>query len=156
MNFVKRSFTVTKLVAILLFHVAVLSTSCATVYDHYTFTETVETKVQAQNLIELAATPYADNKTQVVNFQNQLQKMLVYERAKSKNEVTLKMWEFINAPNSAINKFLSLWKEKETLSPTFIEEFQAPIARIFDLMVAYENKKDQPTENALLQLLQTQ
>ena len=156
MNFPSKNFSIKSLLSFLLLGISLSFFSCATLYDHYTFTETVETKVQVQNLIEQSATPYAENKSQINTFQNQLQKMLIYERAKGKNEITLKMWEFINNPNSSINKFLALWEEQNTLSPAFIEEFRAPITRIFDLMVAYENNKDKPTENALLQVLQTQ
>lgn len=156
MNFISKGPSIKYLLSFFLLGIALLSSSCATLYDHYTFTETVETKVQIQNLIDQSVTPYAENKLQINTFQNQLQKMLIYERAKGKNEITLKMWEFINNSNSSINKFLALWEEQNTLSPAFIEEFRAPITRIFDLMVAYENNKDKPTENVLLQVLQTQ
>lgn len=130
-------------------------TSCATLYDHYTFTETVEAKLQAKSLITLSTQPYADHITEVESLKNQIEKMVIYERAKNRNEITLKMWEYINRPNSAIHKFIKLWKDKGTLSPAFAEEFVEPIEKTFDLMIDYEIKKDKQSENALLQLFQT-
>ncbi|UZO82409.1 hypothetical protein NBT05_08025 [Aquimarina sp. ERC-38] len=148
-------FTIRHFYFLLCISIHFLFFSCTTLYDHYTFTETIETKVQIENLIRQSVNSFSENKEQVTAFQNQLQKMLIYEKAKDKNEITIKMWEYINSPNSSVSKFLKLWEEKDTLSPAFTEEFKVPIQRIFDLMVAYENKKDQPTEDALQQILQT-
>ncbi len=130
--------------------------SCSTAfYDHYTFTETLETKVNANSLIRLSVHPYDENIAQVENFKGQLEKMVTYEKAKSKNEISVKMWEYVNNEKSSLHQFLNLWKEQGTLSSAFTEEFTVNINAIFDKMLDFETKKDAQSENALLNLINT-
>lgn len=128
--------------------------SCSTsFYDHYSFTETLETKVQANSLIRQSINPYSENVQQVESFKGRLEKMVSYEKVKGKNEITVKMWEFVNNDKNSIHKFLKLWKEQETLSPAFTEEFSVSINQIFEKMIDYETKKDTQSENALSALI---
>lgn len=130
--------------------------SCSTAfYDHYTYTETLETKVKANSLIRQSVNPYGENVEQVENFKGQLEKMLIYEKAKSKNEISIKMWQYVNDEKNSLHKFLNLWKEQGTLSPAFTKEFEVGINAIFDKMLDYETEKDAQSENALLNLINT-
>ncbi len=130
--------------------------SCSSAfYDHYTYTETLETKVKANSLIRQSINPYQENIVQVEDFKGQLEKMVTYEKAKSKNEISVKMWEYVNNEKSSLHQFLNLWKEQGTLSPAFTEEFAVSINAIFDKMLDYETKKDTQSENALLNLINT-
>lgn len=128
--------------------------SCSTAfYDHYSYTETLGTKMQVNSLIRQSVNPYTENVEQIENFKGQLEKMISYEKVKGKNEITVKMWEFVNKDQNSIHKFLKLWKEQETLSPAFTEEFSVSINQIFDKMLDYETKKDKQSENALSTLI---
>lgn len=128
--------------------------SCSTAfYDHYSYTETLETKVKANSLIRQSVNPYSENIEQVENFKGQLEKMISYEKVKGKNEITVRMWEFVNNDKNSIHKFLKLWEEQGTLSPAFTEEFRISINQVFDKMLDYETKKDTQSENALNTLI---
>lgn len=138
---------------IIFISITVLCGCASSLYDHYTFTETLNTKVKAEHLIQKSNTPYSDNISLVDDLKVQLQTMVAYERAKEKNQITLKMWEYLNRDNSAIHKFLETWENKGTLSPVFAKEFSPQISKAFDLMIDYENKKNKASENAITSFL---
>ena len=130
---------------IIFISITVLCGCASSLYDHYTFTETLNTKVKAEHLIQKSNTPD--------DLKVQLQTMVAYERAKEKNQITLKMWEYLNRDSSAIHKFLGTWENKGTLSPVFAKEFSPQISKAFDLMIDYENKKSKASENAIISFL---
>ena len=147
----------TKIYFILLVVSSLLISSCATsFYDHYTFTETITAKTEAQSLIRQSVNSYENHIPQIESFKSRIDKMVIYEREKSKNEITLKMWNHMNSEKSSLSKFLELWKEKDKLNPAFTEEFATQIDKMFDLMIAYETKKDPESKSALEQLLTAQ
>ncbi|MGB0789742.1 MAG: hypothetical protein ACPG7E_08855 [Marinirhabdus sp.] len=127
--------------------------SCATYYDHYTFTETLATQVMTRALIEKANTPFAENALSVEALQQQLKKMMQYETLKNKDAIMQKMWQQLNRDNSALQNFIKTWEAQGTMSQPFIDEFAPQISKQFDLMVTYESKKDRKTGDALLSLL---
>lgn len=130
--------------------VSVTVWSCATsLYDHFTFTETIETKTEALSLIDKSDTPYSDSEVQITDLKNQMAKMVAYEKAKDKNELTRKMWELISSDEHLMGSYLKLWEEKESLNPAFKEEAKIQIEKAFDLMILYEQKKDKTSKNAL-------
>lgn len=140
---------------LLVITVSVLFASCATYYDHYTLTETVQAKVMADGLIKKSIEPYEIHRMEVTQFKQQLQKMQLYERTKDKDPIMIQMWNLLNKEESAVQKFFTTWETQETMSVVFIEEFAPEINKMFDLMVAYESSKDTKAKNALQELLQT-
>lgn len=129
--------------------IALLVSSCASLYDHYTYTETIATKVQTLSLMDQSDEAYTDHKTEVIALQNQLQKMLTYEEGKAKNDITVQMWRLMNNDKKLIGSYLTLWEEKGTLSPLFIGEAKPQIEEAFNILIAYEEEKDKKTETAL-------
>lgn len=132
-----------------------LLASCASYYDHYTLTETVSAQAMAQNLLDHATEPFSDHRAAVDGFQQQLDKMLLYEKTKERNQIMQQMWSLLNDPDSSVQRFLDTWEMQGTMSPIFVEEYRPQILQLFQLMIDYENKKDRVSENALLQVLQT-
>ena len=131
--------------------------SCATsLYDHYTFTETITAKTEAESLIRQSVNSYQNYIPQIEAFKARVQKMSIYEREKDKNEITQKMWDYLNSEKSSLSKFLILWEEKDSLNPAFTEEFSKQISSAFDLMIEYESKKSPESQSALQQLLTAQ
>lgn len=128
---------------------ALVMSSCASLYDHYTYTETIATKVQALSLMNQSNEAYATHQTAVIALQNQLQKMLMYEKGKAKNEITVQMWKVLNNEEKLIGSYLSLWEEKGTLNSVFINEATLQIEEAFDILIAYEEKKDKKNEAAV-------
>ncbi|MEM7382293.1 MAG: hypothetical protein AAF361_14000, partial [Bacteroidota bacterium] len=127
--------------------------SCASIYDHYTFTETLSTKVQAERLILNATEPFSDHRNEVDALKNQMQKMMLYEQSKDKNQITQKMWNYMNRDESVIQDFLRTWEAQGTMSEPFTQEFAPQIKKAFDLMVDYESKKTKASENAILSFI---
>ncbi|MEL6811903.1 MAG: hypothetical protein AAFP76_11255 [Bacteroidota bacterium] len=140
---------------LLLLSLSLLCFSCASYYDHYTLTETVATKVMVESLFDKATTPYSENIESITELQQQLQKMLIYEKTKERNVIMQKMWGLLNSETSALQSFFTTWEAQGTMSSEFIEEFTPEISKQFDLMVDYESKKDKQAESALLQIINT-
>jgi hypothetical protein len=134
--------------------IALLVSSCASLYDHYTYTETIATKVQTLSLMDQSDEPYTAHKTEIIALQNQLQKMLAYEEGKAKNDITVQMWRLMNNDKKLIGSYLSLWEEKGTLSPLFIGEAKPQVEEAFTILIAYEEKKDKKTETAITDFIE--
>ena len=116
----------TKLKLIILF-IGVFVASCATYYDHYTLTETVMTKVMVEDLLNKSTKPFSEHEQEVSNLQQQIQKMLLYEKTKDKNLIMQQMWGLLNNENSALQGFLTTWESQGIMSPVFVEEFKPEI-----------------------------
>lgn len=142
-------------ISVMIAIIALVVSSCASLYDHYTYTETITTKVQAVSLIEQSDESYALHASEVTALKNQLQKMLAYEEGKAKNDITVRMWRVLNNDEKLIISYLSLWEEKGTLSPVFIGEAKPQIEEAFDILIAYEEKKDKKAENAITDFIDT-
>ena len=128
--------------------------SCSSsLYDHFTFTETIKTKVEALSLIDKSDTPFSDSETQITALKNQMAKMLAYEKAKDKNELTRKMWELISNDDHLMGSYLKLWEEKGSLNSVFKDEAKPQIEKAFDLMIFYEEKKDKQNKSALAEFI---
>lgn len=134
---------------------ALVMSSCASLYDHYTYTETIATKVQTLSLMEQSDEAYTTHKTAVIALQNQLQKMLMYEEGKAKNDITLQMWKILNNEEKLIGSYLSLWEEKGTLSRVFINEATPQIEEAFDILIDYEEKKGKKAAETITDFIDT-
>jgi len=94
-------------------------------------------------------TAFSSHENEVIALKNDLQKMLIYETGKGKNEITQKMWEVLNNDNKLVLSYLALWKQKGSLNAAFIEEAKPQIEEAFNILIQYEEKKDPTNENAV-------
>lgn len=124
-------------------------TSTSSLYDHYTYTETIEIKLQALSLMDKSDDAFSSHENEVIDLKNQLEKMLTYERGKNQNLITTKMWEVLNNDNKLVKSYLALWEQKGTLNSAFIEEAKPQIEEAFNILIQYEEKKDTTSENAV-------
>jgi hypothetical protein len=129
--------------------IALCITSCVSLYDHYTYTETIETKLEALSLVDKSDEEFASHEAAVVALKNQIEKMLIYERGKNKNIITIKMWEVLHNDKNLIGSYLKLWEEKGRLNPVFIDEAKPQIEQAFDILIQFEEKKDKKSETIL-------
>ncbi len=128
--------------------------SCGTsLYDHYSYTQTLETKAAAISLINVSDQNFEDHKAAAEALKSQIDLMLTYERAKSKNEITVQMWQYLQNEECSLQQFLKLWQQQGTLSPVFKEEYRPQVEKIFDLMANYETQKDAQSKSLLLDLI---
>jgi len=133
--------------------IVIMLSSCSSLYDHFTYTETIKTKLDAISLIDKSDTPYDDSEVQITNLKNQMEKMVIYEKGKAKNELTQKMWQLISSDKNLMGSYLKLWEEKGSLNPAFKEEAKPQIEEAFNLMIFYEEKKDRKAQNALAEFI---
>lgn len=123
-------------------------------YDQYSFQKTIEIKIDANQLIEKAENSYQDNIKEIEELQNEIAKIVEYEKYKPNNEITYKMWLLLSDKNkNLLAGFLKRWKEKDKLSPFFITEAKGQITEALNLLLEYESKKEPATKNQLLQLI---
>lgn len=124
--------------------------SCgSSLYDHFTYTETIETKLQALSLMDKSDDAFSSHEDEAIALKNQLEKMFTYEQGKGKNEITTKMWEVLNNDNKLVLSYLTLWEQKGTLNAAFIEEAKPQVEEAFNILIQYEEKKDKTNENAV-------
>ncbi|MDE1207915.1 hypothetical protein [Tenacibaculum larymnensis] len=123
-------------------------------YDQYSFQKTIEIKIDANQLIEKAENSYQDNIKEIEELQNEITKIVEYEKYKPNNEITYKMWLLLaDKDKKLLAGFLKRWKEKGKLSPFFITEAKGQITEALNLLLEYESKKEPTSKNQLLQLL---
>ena len=127
--------------------------SCASLYDHFTYTETIETKLTTLSLMEKSDRPFSDYEEAVTDLKNQLKKMEIYEKGKKKNEITGKMWELLGSDEHLVGSYLKLWEEKGSLNTEFSKQAIPQIEEAFDLMLLYETKKDKQSKNILTEFI---
>lgn len=123
-------------------------------YDQYSFQKTIEIKIDATQLIDKAESSYQENSKEIEQLQNEITKIVEYEKYKPNNEITYKMWLLLaDQDKNLLAGFLKRWKEKDKLSPFFITEAKEQITEAFNLLLEYESKKEPATKNKLLELI---
>jgi len=127
--------------------------SCVSLYDHYTYTETIETKLATLSLMEKSDRPFSEHEEAVTELKNQLKKMEIYEKGKMKNEITGKMWELLGSDEHLVGSYLKLWEEKGSLNTEFSKQAIPQIEEAFDLMLLFETKKDKQSKNFLTEFI---
>ncbi|WP_338359907.1 hypothetical protein [Yeosuana marina] len=150
MKYLKHTIAVL-LLSSLLFSCNSLKTA---VYDQYSYQKTIEIKVEAENLINKASTPYQDHLQDIGELGLEIQKIIEYEKNKPNNEITFAMWQILaDKDKNLLVGFFKRWKDKGQLNAIFVEEAKAQIMQAMDLLIQYEAKKDKETKDKLLQLI---
>jgi hypothetical protein len=102
----------------------------------------VDLKVEALNLMAKATEPYSQHQAAAEKFQMDMEKAYEFSRSIPKNEITSQQWALMKDPNQRLmGGFLKRWREKSTLSPTYIEEQQRLIGEGFDQIIQLEASK---------------
>lgn len=136
----------------------ILFTSCQTlktaVYDQYSYQKTTELKVETLMIMDSANTTFENNKMIVEKLLLDIEKLKEYEKNKPNNEITFAMWRLLSdKEKNLVGGFFKLWQEKQTLSPSFIEESKKQMEEAFDLLIQYEIKKDKTSKENLLAII---
>lgn len=123
-------------------------------YDQYSYQKAVEIKVDASQLIDKASTAYQDHIKEINHLENEITKIVEYEKYKPNNEITYEMWLLLsNKEKNLLSGFLNRWKEKGKLSPYFVEEAKQQIVEAMNLLIQYEGKKELEVKNQLIDLI---
>lgn len=127
--------------------------NCAPLYDHYTFTQTEETKEGTLRLVEKGTTPFNEHTEAVAALKTRLETMVAYEKTKKRNEITVRMWQLLSGDEQLVGSYLKLWEQKGTLNEAFTEAAGMEMEEAFNLMLAYEKEKDKESKNALTEFI---
>lgn len=133
-------------------------TSCnstkTALFDQYSYEKTIELKVETNQLITKASTPYNNNKEEIEKLFLNLEKLVEYEKNKPNNEITFEMLKMLkDKDKNLLAGFFKRWKTKGVTSKSFLEESKKQILEAFDLLIQYEIKKDKQSKEALLDLI---
>lgn len=124
------------------------------VYDQYSYQKTIEIKVEAENLMDKAISPYSDHLQDIGELGMEIKKIMEYEKNKPNNEITYAMWQVLaDKDKNLLVGFFKRWKDKGQLNAFFVEEAKVQIMQAMDLLIKYEGKKDKETKGKLLDLI---
>lgn len=133
------SFRNTAMIVLLLSY-----SGCVTIsaFDQYAYAQTTSLKVDALNLMDLAKEDYSAHQASVMEFQTKFQKVYAYEKNRPKNEITLKLWDKISAPDGhLLGGFISRWEKDKKLNAIFISDEKKLVDDAFDVIAGLESKK---------------
>ena len=136
----------------------ILLSSCQSLktalFDQYSYQKTTELKVETLTIMESATATYKNQEETINKLLLDIEKLKEYEKNKPNNEITYAMWTIFTAKEkNLVGGFFKLWEEKQTLSPTFVEESKKQITEAFDLLIQYEIKKDKVSKDNLLAII---
>jgi len=146
----------TNLIAATLFLMAMISceSTRTAVFDQYSYQRTTELKVEASRLMDKATMPYASHAAETEALFLNIAKLMEYEKNKPDNEITFALWNVMtDEEKNLLAGFFKRWKEKETLSPAFLQESKKQVVEAMDLLIQYEIKKDKASKESLLDLI---
>lgn len=150
----RKSFLKSVLLAISILTLIACNSLKTAVFDQYSYQKTISIKVESLNLMDKAVEPYSGFEEQARQLLLDLQKMEEYEKNKPNNEVSYAMWKVMaNKDKNLIGGFFKRWKEKNKLSPLFINEAKVQVAEALDLIIRYEARKNKTNENNMLDFL---
>ncbi len=111
-------------------------------YDNYAYTKTIDIKVELLYLMEQADEPFGSHREEVKALQLNIDKVYEYEKGRSKNQITVAMWEKFIAPDGYLfGGFIKRWEAKEVLLPVFIKESKKTISAAIDQIIGLESGK---------------
>ena len=139
------------LVVKLLFPLLFLSLfGCAPVSDFNQVApdQSLSIKTDALNLISKANENYTDHQSEIDSLKLNVENAYQYSKTIPNNKETISQWEIIRDPSrSSLFGLLERWKNKTTLSDTFISEVKLVIASDFNTIIDFENNKRKPLNN---------
>lgn len=147
--------SINKILLLLLFMAMASCESTRTaIFDQYSYQKTTEIKVETARLMDKATAPFTKNQQEVEALLLNIEKLAEYEKNKPDNEITFAMWKILTEEEkNLLGGYFKRWKEKETLSPVFIQEAKKQVVEALDLLIQYEIKKDKASKDNLLDLI---
>lgn len=124
-----------------------LFTSCQTVkmasYDNYSHQRTIALKTATNDMMVRANQPFTAYSQQADSLLISLYLQYQYETNRPDNAITSAIWfKLIGNKESLLPQFVTHWKQKEKLNPTFTEESSKQMSQIFDQIITLETTKE--------------
>jgi len=124
---------------------ACLLTNCTRValFDQTSYSNTINAKVETLALMNQAGEPFENHSDDIQNVTKLLSKAYEYDKRRTNNNITTKMWEVLaEGDESMVKRYFSLWEKQDSVSGFFITEADSLVNQGFDLLLDFESQKD--------------
>ena len=126
------------------------SFGCAPVSDfnQLALDQSLSIKTDALNLISKAADNYSVHQSEIDSLKANVENAYQFSKSIPNNLESVSQWEIIRDPQrNSLFGLLERWKNKNTLSDTFISEVKILIDSDFNTIIDFENNKRKPLNN---------
>jgi hypothetical protein len=133
---------------ILFFFISIIGCSSLSDFNQTAYNQAVSIKTDALNLIAKANENYSGHQSEIDSLKSNVEQAYLFSKTIPNNIETISQWEIIRDPNrSSLFGFLERWKNKDTLSDTFIAQAKPMIGFEFDMIINLENGKRKLSTN---------
>jgi hypothetical protein len=117
-------------------------------FNQVALDKTISVKTDALNLINKANEDYASHQSEIESLKAVVEDAYQFSKSIPNNSESVSQWEIIRDPQrNSLFGLLERWKNKNTLSDTFISEVKLVIASDFNTIIDFENNKRKPLNN---------
>lgn len=136
--------------ALWIWFVIYLFSGCAPLIGPYSptaYQNATSLKAATLALMEKAKEPYEIHQKDVESLMVEIDKAYEYVHGIPSNSISADQWNILKKQDGdLLGKFILRWKEKNTLSQTYINEFKDQIADAFDEIICLEANKKKATK----------
>ena len=116
-------------------------------YSPTAYQNATSLKASTLALMEKAKEPYATHQREIESLTVEIDKAYEFVNGIPSNSISARQWSILKKPDGdLLGKFMLRWKERGTLTPTFIDEFKGPVADAFDEIICLEANKKEATK----------
>lgn len=116
-------------------------------YSPTAYQNATSLKASTLALMEKATEPYKNHQKEVESLMVELDKSYEFVNGIPSNSISAKQWYILKKPDGdLLGKFFSRWKERSTLTQTYIDQFKGLIADAFDEIICLEANKKEATK----------
>jgi hypothetical protein len=124
---------------------SILGCSPVAEFNQVALDKTVSVKKDALNLISKANDNYVNHQSEIDSLKSNVENAYQFSKSINNNSESVSQWEIIRNPQrSSLFGLLERWKNKNTLSDTFISQVKILIAFDFNIIIDLENNKKKP------------
>lgn len=128
----------------------ILLTACAPLIGPYSptaYQNATSLKATTLAVMEKAKEPYTTHQKEVESLMLEIDKAYEFVNGIPSNSISAKQWFILKKPDGELlGKFILRWKEKNTLSQVYINEFKLLISDAFDEIICLEANKKEATK----------
>lgn len=116
-------------------------------YSQTAYEQATSIKAESLVLMNKATQPYSQHAQEVEALMLNVDKAYEYAKGRPKNEISTEQWAKMRDPNNnLLGGFVKRWKEQGQLSPVFVKEAEAQIAKAFDQIIELESGKNKESK----------
>jgi hypothetical protein len=133
---------------VLILFLSILGCSPVSEFNQVALDKTVSVKTDALNLISKANEDYTSHQSEIDSLKANVENAYQFSKSISNNSESVSQWEIIrDSQRNSLFGLLERWKNKNTLSDTFISQVKILIAFDFNIIIDLENNKKKPLNN---------